>query len=55
MNLSRINGITATIVACANCGLTAVRIAAKLEAKYGMSQSAALAMTLAVLSVIEEG
>lgn len=52
LNLAKLNGITATIVACVNCGLTADHIAAKLASKYGVSESAALALVNAVAGLV---
>lgn len=52
MNLSQLNGITATIIACANCGLSAEKCAAKLTAKYGMESGKALALVRAILAVV---
>lgn len=52
LNLSKLNGITATIIASANCGLDAHRIAGKLVAKYGMDSTVALALVTAVLDAV---
>lgn len=52
LNLSKLNGITATIIACANCGLDAPRIAGKLVTKYNMDGAIALALVTAVLDAV---
>ena len=52
LNLSKLNGITATIIACANCGLSPDRIAAKLSAKYGMSNDAAMDLVNAIVAAV---
>lgn len=52
--LAKLNGISATIIACANCGLDASRIADKLASKYGVPRSKALAMVEAIVSVCAE-
>lgn len=54
LNLSKLNGISATIIACANCGLTADRIAAKLVSKYGMSPAVAGSLVSAILAAVAE-
>ncbi len=51
MNLSRLNSITATIVACLNCGCSVERTAAKLSAKYAISDGDARALILAIQSI----
>lgn len=52
--LAKLNGISATIIACANCGLDASRIADKLASKYGVPRSKALVMVEAIVSVCAE-
>lgn len=52
LNLSKLNGITATIIACANCGLSPDRIAAKLVSKYSMSNDVALELVNAIIAAV---
>lgn len=46
--LKQINSITATVVACINCGMEGSRIEAKLIAKYGMSKCQAEYLVYAI-------
>lgn len=52
LNLAKLNGITATIISCANCGLPADRIAAKLSSKYGMANDVALELVNAIVAAV---
>ncbi len=53
LNLAKLNGITATIVACLNCGMDHDAIARKLYGKYPMSLTVddALALVRAISAV----
>ena len=48
MHLSKLNGITATIVACLNCQLCVAAISDKLIAKYGLNENQAHDLIIAV-------
>jgi hypothetical protein len=52
LNLAKLNGITATIIACANCGLSPEKIAAKLSIKYGMDSDVALELVEAIVAAV---
>lgn len=52
LQLARLNGITSTIVACLGCHMTPERIAAKLEAKYGLSGTVAAELVAAVAALV---
>jgi hypothetical protein len=51
MNLARLNAITATVVSCANSGLSVAAICDKLKAKYGMSDSVSHDLVNAIMAI----
>lgn len=51
LDLKLINGITATVAASCNCGLSPERVAAKVATKYGIPQDVAAALVNAMLAV----
>lgn len=55
ITLARLNGITATIVACLNCGLCTAAICDKLKAKYGMGDNASHDLVDAIRNMNAEG
>lgn len=54
LNLSKLNGISATIIACANCGLSHELIISKLVNKYAMNYYTASQLVAAVIAACGE-